>query len=172
MAPRLLKQVRVEGNLAFVPLTQGYFATIDADDVPIVGGFNWQALVARRADGSVRTVYAVRTERTNGRSRAVLMHRVIGRTPDGFDTDHRDGNGLDNRKANLRTATEAQNSQNARISTRNTSGARGVSWYKKRAKWQAQITAHGKHTFLGYFDTIKEAADAYTVASAGLHIEF
>lgn len=172
MAPRLLKQVRIEGNFAFVPLTQGYFATIDAADVPLVEGFNWCALVARRADGSVRTVYAVRTDRTGGRSRVVLMHRLIGKTPDGFDTDHRDGNGLDNRKANLRTATETQNSQNARISTRNTSGIRGVSWHKARAKWQAQIMSHSKPTFLGYFDTIKEAADAYTAASGALHIEF
>ena len=75
-----------------------------------------------KKDGSIRTVYAVGGDR----GRTVLLHRVIAGTPVGMETDHRDRDGLNNRRSNLRNATIAQNRQNAAISADNTSGVKGV----------------------------------------------
>lgn len=89
------------------------------------------------------------------------MHRVINATPAGLDTDHINGNGLDNRKKNLRTCTRSENLANqTRMSLGNTSGARGVTWHKRGHKWQAQIRRNKKYIYLGLFDTVAEASRA------------
>ena len=60
MAARKIRPIRVEGNVAYITLTKGYVAIIDALDVPIVSGFNWCARVDFKSDGGVRCVYAFR----------------------------------------------------------------------------------------------------------------
>lgn len=167
-----MRKIRIEGVVAFVPLTQGYEAIIDAADAPLVDGWRWCAIVARRADGTVRSVYAVRNDGPRGKARLVYMHRVIAGTPDGMDTDHISGNGLDNRRENLRVATRAQNQHNRSLQSNNTSGAKGVTWSKEKGKWLAQITIREKNRSLGYFQTIEDASAAYAAASAELHGEF
>lgn len=165
-------QIRTEGQVAYVPLTQGYVAVIDAEDVPLVDGFRWVALIDRRKDGSVRRVYAVRKEGPRDHRRTILMHRAIAKTPDGLETDHRDGDGLNDRKVNLRTATTAQNAHNQCTKTTNTSGFKGVHWNKRRGKWQARIRIPGERRHLGYFVTKEAAAARYSEESARLHGEF
>ena len=167
------RPIRIEGDVAYVPLTRGYEAVIDAADVPLVDGFNWSAKVNRRKDGSIRTVYAFRMDLLpSGKKRMVMMHRIIAGTPNGFDTDHRDGDGRNNRRSNLRTATKAQNQHNARTRADNTSGARGVSWNKGATKWEARIMLGGIRHSLGLFKTVEAAASAYARGSAELHGEF
>ncbi len=101
-----------------------------------------------------------------------LLHRLIAKTPEGWDTDHENGNGLDNRRENLRTATRAQNLQNRGKQMNNTSGVKGVYWHKQRQKWHAEIHARGQKHSLGLHATKEQAADAYQKAALSLHMEF
>jgi len=90
----------------------------------------------------------------------------------GFFVDHINGDGLDNRRQNLRVVTHAQNLMNQRRSAANTSGVKGVSWYRKTSRWKAQIAVFGKKMHIGYYLTKEEAAAAYEEASKRLHGEF
>ena len=134
-----VRAICVEGDVAFVPLTKGYEAVIDAADVPFVEGFNWHAKVDTRA------VYAARKVRlASGKQATLRLHRVILDAPDGMEVDHINCDGLDNRRLNLRLATKAQNQHNQRLSCANTSGLKGVTWNKRGEKWQAQIMLNGQ----------------------------
>ena len=168
MATPQIRPIRVNGNFAHVPLTKGYTAIVDADDVHLLLGRNWSALEVRRRDGSVRSVYAVGT--INGRF--TYMHRLILAVPDNLKVDHRDGIGLDNRRANLRTATELQNAHNARRRVDNKSGSKGVIWHGGAKKWMASIRVNGHQKYLGTFSNITDATAAYAKASAELHGEY
>jgi len=86
--------------------------------------------------------------------------------------DHIDGNRLNNRIENLRPATLGENSRNARIGKRNTSGFKGVSWSTSAKKWQAQLMINRKAKYLGVFKTVEEAAEAVKKAREELHGEF
>lgn len=166
------RPIRVEGHLAYVPLTQGYEAIIDVADVPMVSGCNWGALVVRRNDGSIRTVYAQR--RIGGRKsqKTVYLHRVLLPSPEDIHIDHIDGNGLNNCRSNLRQATRVQNMCNQRLRVDNQSGAKGVFMMKLRGKWTARIAVNGRKKCLGSFNCRTAAAIAYAKASRDLHGEF
>jgi hypothetical protein len=169
MPIKAIRPIKIEGNTAYVTLTKGYEAVIDADDVHFVDGVNWCALVRKN------TVYAVRSapKDARGKRRAVFMHRVVMNAPDGMEVDHFDGNGLNNRRStNLRLATHQQNMYNQRIASNNTSGVKGVSWCKNRNEWRAKIKLNDKYKHLGYFTEKNLAAAAYARASAELHGEF
>ena len=163
----------VDGDVAYVPLTLGYTAVIDAADLPIVDGWNWTAAPNRRKDGTVLTVYASRQQiLPNGKRHKLMLHRAILDPGDSLHCDHIDGDGLNNRRSNLRVATRAQNNINRRIRSTNRSGIKGVSLDRRSGKWVAQIGLNGKNFRLGKFDTKEEAADAYAKASAEMHKEF
>lgn len=164
------RAIRIEGEVAFVPLTQGYEAIIDAADVPLVGGWLWHADVKHHPDGRVSAVYAARSRR--GSQGKVLMHRLIANTPDGMETDHEDADGLNNRRKNLRNATTSQNQANSRRPINNTSGGKGVYLHRATGRWMARISANGQRHYLGLFDRISDACAAYAEASARLHGEF
>lgn len=167
MATRSVRPIRIEGNIAFITLSKGYEAVIDAADAPLVSGFNWSAVVAPH------TVYASRMPpRRSGSRRAIFLHRLILGVPDGIFGDHIDGNGLNNRRSNLRPASGAENQRNRRISITNTSGFKGVSWHKNRAKWQANITTAGRQIHLGLFETAEEAHASYIAAANKFHGDF
>ncbi|MGL6208700.1 MAG: hypothetical protein ACRC14_02580 [Paracoccaceae bacterium] len=169
---RVKRPIRVEGDLAYVPLTKGYEAIIDAVDVPLVEGWNWRAQVSRRPDGSIRAVYATREAHEDGKSCAVYMHRTLLSVTPETDGDHIDGNGINNRRANLREATAAQNQHNQRTRADNTSGVKGVDWNKGRQKWRARIKINKQSVLLGLFTSIADAAKAYADASAKHHGKF
>lgn len=159
-------QITVDGATAFIHLAGGHVATVDACDLDIVGAFGWAALVKSR------TVYAFRTERVAGKKRTVYLHRAIMGEPNGLQVDHVDGDGLNNRRGNLRLATASQNQSNRGKPQNNTSGFKGVSWENDRKKWCAAIRKMGKRRYLGRFDTPQEAHAAYCAASATAHGEF
>jgi hypothetical protein len=159
------RPIRVEGNLAYIPLTQGFEAVIDALDIALAQGKNWHASRNRK------TVYAKIIVCVNGKRTSQYLHRaIIG--PEDLQVDHIDGNGLNNTRANLRTATSQQNRCNQRIRSNNKSGFKGVSWEKEYEKWKAQIKIHGKSKSLGLFVDIEDAIEAYAAASAQMHGEF
>lgn len=160
-SPRL---VRIEGDIAYVPLTKGYEAIIDASDAALVSGRNWYAQVGRTG------VYAARSQTHEGRQRCVLMHRVLLSAPDDMEVDHWDGDGLNNRRANLRLATRLQNQGNRPANRSNRLGVKGVRAHQGR--YMAEITVRGRTTFLGSFDTIEEASAAYARAADNFFGEF
>lgn len=153
----------VVGNTAYVPLTKGAVAVIDAEDAPDVGRFNWH--LAERGSG---LLYAARSVQKDGQRSLVYLHMQI--CPTEKQVDHRDGDGLNNRRLNLRPATGAQNVANMKMHARNRSGAKGV-WRHGR-KWRATIQRNGKNWHLGGFDTVEEASAAYQAAARELHGEF
>lgn len=165
--PRRIRPIRIEGNVAFVPLTQGHEAIIDATDVHLVNGFNWLA----SKEG--RTFYARRTQGGgNFPSLTIRLHRAILGASDGQEVDHINGNGLDNRRSNLRIVTHAENMLNARPRADNTSGFKGVSFHRATGKWQSGIRINGKRRGLGLFATPEDAHAAYCAASEALHGQF
>ena len=127
-----------------------------------------------------RTWYAFRYEYPeNGKRITISMHReVMGLTPEDPRTvDHAFHNTLDNRefingKENLRIANQSEQCWNQRISSKNTSGYKGVSWDKKTQKWIAYINIQGKRHILGYFSDKEEAYKVRCEAALRLHGKF
>lgn len=150
-----------------VPVGDRY-AIVDAADYRRVARLPWRLL-----HGHNGKLYAhVRLG-----ARTIYMHRWIAETPDGYETDHENGDGLDNRRANLRTATPSQNSGNTGKPRRpdgsaHTSRFKGVSWDKSRGRWQAKICQNGRHRNLGRYDDEIEAARAYDAAATMAYGEF
>lgn len=93
---------------------------------------------------------------------------VYGSWPDGL-IDHINGDGTDNRIANLRTCSYGGNQQNRTVQRNNKSGLLGVCWHKASGKWHAQIHLKGFRHHLGLFSTKEEAHEAYLTAKAQLH---
>lgn len=124
------------------------------------------------------TGYAIHRRVIDGKTKVIRLHRVIlermiGRKlVKGELPDHIDGNPLNNTRENLRLVTRAQNSQNTRISTKNTSGCKGVSWRKTTKRWVAQIWANKQHYKLGEFEDYEEACRVVNEARAKLHGEY
>jgi hypothetical protein len=141
-----------------IPLTQGKVALVDDGDYLELNKHKWRA----QKDGG--TYYAVRWfDSTNDEKRTlILMHRVILNPPEDMETDHINGNGLDNRRTNLRIVTHRENLQNIHIEK--SSKYPGVTWHKKTEKWMARIKINGHHRYLGCFVDELEAANTYNVA--------
>lgn len=89
---------------------------------------------------------------------------VYGTFPE-FDTDHINGDPLDNRIVNLRAATRRQNMANKKMHKNNSSGVKGVYWCIQRKKWRASVRINGRNKHAGFFDD-KEAAGAAYLAKA------
>jgi hypothetical protein len=131
-------------------------ALVDDADFATVAQFGgrWYANPAKR------TFYARKHFLRAGNHYSVTMHGLITGWP---LVDHRNGDGLDNRRENLRPATQSQNSANRAVS--NPSGYKGVNWYKRTGIWRATVQSAGKSKHLGYFRTPEEAARAYDAAA-------
>lgn len=80
--------------------------------------------------------------------------------PSGMVIDHEDGNGLNNRIANLRVVTQLDNTKNQKLDKRNKSGIPGVRWVERRQRWEASIGIERKVCYLGYFSDLLNAAAA------------
>lgn len=161
-----MRPIRVEDGVAYITLTQGYQAVVDASDAHLIERFSWHA-----APGT-RTVYARSFVWRNGRKKGIRLHRVIMNAPDDMEVDHINGDGLDNRRCNLRLAKHAENMRNRRMPASNTSGFKGVSWHTRSRKWKAQICIGGRPTSLGLFTTPEAAHAAYVEAAVAFYGEF
>lgn len=155
--------IRVEDDVAYIELTDRFGnpkaeAVIDAVDIERVKAWRWHANWDERYQQ-----YKVGAHVKIGDEWAdrMLLHRFIVEAPDEMDVDHIDHNLLNNRRANLRVCTRAQNNQNLANTRRNSkSGIRGVHWDKKKRKWVAGVRIEGKRHYLGSFDNLKEAEAA------------
>ena len=143
-----------------IPLTQGKSAIVDDEDFDRLNSFKWYAVKDRG------NWYAVRNARMNGKYKLVRMHRcILGlKFGDGKQVDHKNHNGLDNRRSNLRLCTNGQNQYN-QLSRCGTSSFKGVCWRKDTKKWEAQIQVNDKVIHLGLFISEIEAACAYDRAA-------
>jgi hypothetical protein len=162
MKPR---EIVIQGDVALIPLTQGQVAIIDAADVHMVAGVNWCA------DKSGNTYYAHRRELREGKWAKVRLHRLLLDAPPELLVDHRDGDGLNCRRNNLRLATAQQNATNRRRPASNKCGFKGV--HQQGGVFVASITPpSGKRLYLGCFETPETAHAAYCSAGESLHGEF
>jgi len=140
-----------------IKLTQGKTALVDDEDFKELNKFRWHA------DKKGNTFYSIRNPSgVNGKSRTVYMHAVIVGTPTGMETDHINGDGLDNRRENLRVVSRRMNAQNRHIPK--SSKYPGVSWHKKSGEWQARIRIRGKTRHLGVFNDEEVAGIIYAMA--------
>jgi hypothetical protein len=142
-----------------IPLTRGQYALVDDADYDYLMQWKWHILVGSS------TYYAKRCS-------AIRMHRVILDAPKDQHVDHRDGNGLNNQRYNLRLCTRAQNAQNRKLRRDSKSGFKGVRWVPGRNKWRADIKVKGKSIYLGYFTCVVKAAKAYDEAAIKYFGEF
>jgi hypothetical protein len=156
-----------------IKLSKGYTALVDDEDANLAEK-KWSALEVLRKDGSLYTVYAVRLEaQGDGKRRLTYLHRkVLGITDPKVVVDHRDGDGRNNRRANLRPCTNGENVRSRhRFNLNNTSGYRGV---KKigESRWSACIKFNRKRIHLGCFDSPEDASNAYKNAASTYFGEF
>ena len=138
-----------------IPLSQGMFAVVDDADFEWLSRHKWHVTIR----GS--RCYAVRHIKYNGKRTKIYMHRVILNPPPNKETDHINGDGLDNRRSNLRACTRSQNQMNKRKQPGCSSKYKGVNWDKRRRKWQLQVGRRKNQRHLGYFDDEREAAAVY-----------
>lgn len=151
-----------------IPLTQDKFAQIDDADYGLVKDAKWYAVrYAKRG-----TFYAVRYTFYAGRKCPIAMHReLLGlRCGDGMEVDHADGDGLNNRRENLRCCSRSQNAKNRKKSLHGTTPFKAV--YREGRKFRARITVDGVRLHVGTFNTAEEAHVAYVEAARKYHGEF
>lgn len=141
-----------------ITLTQGKSATIDTEDYKSISKFKWFA----KKDG--KNSYACRSIFVKGKGGTIMMHRqIMDKCPKGKEIDHIDGNGLNNRRSNLRIVSKSQNQLNAGLRIDNSSGFKGVSWDKRHKMWYAYARLSGKQVNLGRYTKITEAVTAYEI---------
>lgn len=147
-------------------LSQNKEAFIDDEDFERVSKFKW---TYQRAHIGLdkNCEYAFTTTGGSHKTRKrIYLHRFISNAPKGKLVDHINGNGLDNRKDNIRFASHSQNQANVKPKTNKMySNLKGVSFYKQCNKWMSTITVSGKRIYLGVFTTDVAAHEAYKNAS-------
>ncbi len=142
----------------------GLYAIVDDDCYLTLSKLNW------RAFKSNNTFYAVRDIRRDGKKAIEFMHHLIVQRKDGYQVDHKDRDGLNNVRENLRPCSHSENMRNRRCKSDSSTGLKGVTPFNGR--YQARISVHGKRHFLGYYNSAQEAHEAYISASVRLHGEF
>jgi hypothetical protein len=139
-----------------IKLTKGFTAIVDDEDFEYLNQWKWQAEKSKRG-----CYYACRTIQKENKKIHVKMHRLIMAAVEGMDVDHRDGNGLNNRRYNLRACTHLNNCHNRRhLRRENISGISGVQWDNRRGKWRSRIIVERKEIHLGRFSSLSEAINA------------
>jgi len=140
-----------------IKLTQGLIAFVDDDDFERLNSFKWFAHKSGNAYYA-ETIISVGYKKQD----VLKMHRLVmnlGRCE--MVVDHKDMNGLNNTKENLRVCTRSQNAMNKKSQTGSFSKYKGVSYHKRNKKFQAEITINSKKKHIGYYHKDVDAAIAY-----------
>jgi hypothetical protein len=139
------------------------FAVVDALDAPLLARFRWNVVWDHT------TYYAVAIVQVGRRpfrtTTTLRMHRLIVGATKGTWVDHRDGNGLNNTRANLRVCSPAENARNRRKSETVTTPFKGVCFFPRTGRWKVTIRLDDQNVHLGYFATAEEGARAYDEAA-------
>ena len=141
----------------------GFF---DIEFLDVVKQYHWCSC----KDGN--TYYMKAYAKIDGKRTNIKLHRLIMGSPEGKVINHKDHNGLNNRKYNLEICTHVENSRYANLSKVNTSGYKGVYWHKRGAVWCAKIKYCDKAIHLGSFKNKIDAAKAYNEAALKYHGQF
>lgn len=156
-----------------IPLTQGKFALVDDEDWEHLSKFHWMARRNRYSNKLKFKWYAYRlTPRNNYARKTIYLHHEIMKTK---LIDHINGDGLDNRKNNLRKCSRSENQRNRSVSNNSKIGLKGVRFDSRKGRvkrFYATITHEKKIYFLGFFMTKEEAHEAYKQAAIKYHGEF
>lgn len=152
-----------------ISLTRGYIALVDDEDYSRLSIFKWQVIAGAKTFYAIRSTKYLKTEKR----RTIRMHReILGLYEhDGFEIDHINRNGLDNRKSNLRLCSRSQNQSNRSLLNNNTSGFKGVNFHRgivrhfTKDRWDARIMYEGKSIYLGSYPDPHKAALAYDKAA-------
>lgn len=150
-------------GIARVHMAHGHEAIVDIQDVDVIATHHWYSSKGRKT----RYAYSDVGKRPNRKH--VAMHRLIVDAPSGLVVDHINGNGLDNRRDNLRICTVRQNLMNE---PPRKGAYKGVSRCATTNRWVAQIKSNRSVIFIGRFDTPEEAARAYDERAFEMHGEF
>lgn len=143
-------------------------ALVDDEDFWVLNKYKWHTYKSRK-----KYIYAARRMYLAGKRKFVLMHREILCPLNSKDIcDHKDGNGLNNQRSNLRLCLNAENVRNQKRRKDNSSGFKGVYWSKVANKWQSYIKFNNKRIHLGLFECKVKAAKAYDMAAKKHHGEF
>lgn len=130
-------------------LPQNFICLVSDEDFERVSKYRWHTVIGGK------TRYALRREvQPNGKRKLIWMHHFIMGSS---GIDHRNGNGLDNRRENLRIASKSLNAHNT--SSWASSGYKGVT--RAGSKWKARIMKEGKNVHLGHFSSKEEAYEKY-----------
>jgi hypothetical protein len=158
----------VEGAQTKIVCATGHVIIIDTEDAPTLSHFAWRAsLFGKEYRPAVKMTCA-----ETGKSKTTLLYRFLLNAPPTVQVDHINGDPMDNRKANLRFCTAAENSRNRKPHSRKRDGHLPKGVYLNGARYAATICKDYKRSHLGTFDTIREAEMAYDAASLALHGEF
>jgi hypothetical protein len=149
-----------------IHMPNGMSAIVDDEDYDRLSGYSWYANTDRRR----RVTYAYR-KAGGRRGRSVAMHREVAQPPPGLEVDHINGNGLDNRRSNLRLVTRQQNSMNRGLNRNNTTGYKGVTRPMGSRSYIASVKFNYRRIYLGSFPTAESAARAYDAAARRYHGE-
>ena len=147
-----------------IQLTKGKVALVNDADYERLNKMKWYFHYMKNNN----TAYAARWIAGS----IVLMHRFILNPAKDQVVDHIDGNGLNNQRENIRICTKSDNQGNRAKNKNNTSGYKGVHFYKRINKFRAQIKLYGKDIYLGYYNSPIEAARAYDAKARELFGEF
>lgn len=143
-------------DVACLSLANGRgLALVDADVVSSLPHLNWCLGASGYAQAKVE-------------GRTLALHSLVVSAPEGYEIDHRNRDKLDNRRANLRVCTRAENNANRRPKRGASSAYKGVSWDKRRLRWVAQIMVNRRNRFLGSFFDELDAARRYDEAAREL----
>ena len=151
---------------------------------PGTGIFRWKFDPAKKPNINSRDIRRAAAGSLRGSGRRVIKIAgrpyycsrlawlyIHGEWPDP-EADHENGIKNDDRINNLRVSTRSQNQHNVGITNRNTSGRKGVHWNKRYQKWQAEIVVAGRKQYLGRYDDLDLAAEAYRTAARLHHGDF
>lgn len=144
-------RVAIDGETAKVFFKDGSFFTVDLADLDLVKSRTW----CKKSNG-LNSVYVVSNQRCGHRNRQIYLHRLLLALSEGI-VDHKNGNGLDNRRSNLRIATKAENARNTAQVSRRRDMVKCVYYHKKQKSFMVRLNFNGKSKFMGYRKTKEEA---------------
>jgi hypothetical protein len=155
-----LKEITLYGKLA-----NGHVALVDDEDYELVNQYRWHVI----QEPKHRTLYAGYTVYKDGQWSGLRMHNLIMGVK---GIDHKDHDGLNNQRSNLRVATQRQNGASRQANQHGTSQLKGVYWDKDAGKWRTSIRVNGRLHNLGRFDDELEAKRVYDAAALEYFGEF
>ena len=156
-----------------IHIKNSFYAIVDDIDYQTIIQYKWFLHPVRCSHGAAK--YYVRGYKIGVKysgKHMIYMHHLVSGKKKGFQTDHLNGDRLDNRRLNLRFATQSQNNCNQHVLRKGTSKYRGVFWCKAKRRWIAKIKYNGTRHYAGTFTDETEAAKAYDKLASQIAVAF